>query len=78
MAGAGTLLAFATAPGQVALDGDDGDSPFSVALIRHIATPDLEIQSMLTRVRADVVKATNGSQIPWSNSSLLGEVYLVR
>ena len=33
---------------------------------------------MLTRVRADVVKATNGSQVPWSNSSLLGEVYLAQ
>ena len=78
MAGAGTLLAFATAPGKVALDGEDGHSPFSEALIRRVATPNLEIQSMLTRVRADVVKATNGSQVPWSNSSLLGEVYLAQ
>lgn len=78
MAGAGTLLAFASAPGKVAFDGEDGHSPFSEALIRHIGTPDVEIQSMLTRVRSDVVRATNGSQIPWSNSSLLGEVYLAQ
>jgi uncharacterized caspase-like protein len=31
---------------------------------------------MLTRVRAEVVSATHGKQVPWSNSSLLGEVYL--
>jgi lipoprotein NlpI len=74
--GAGTLIAFATAPGQVALDGEGGNSPFSAALSRHIGTPGLEVQQMLTRVRAEVVGATRGKQVPWSNSSLLGEVYL--
>jgi Tfp pilus assembly protein PilF len=74
--GAGTLIAFATAPGQVALDGEGANSPFSAALSRHIGTPRLEVQQMLTRVRAEVVAATKGKQVPWSNSSLLGEVYL--
>jgi tetratricopeptide (TPR) repeat protein len=75
--GAGTLLAFATAPGQVALDGDGDNSPFSSALSRHIGTPGLEVQQMLTRVRAEVVAATRNKQVPWSNSSLLGDVFLV-
>jgi tetratricopeptide (TPR) repeat protein len=74
--GSGTLIAFATAPGQVALDGEGANSPFSAALSRHIGTPGLEVQQMLTRVRAEVVAATRGAQVPWSNSSLLGEVYL--
>jgi tetratricopeptide (TPR) repeat protein len=74
--GAGTLIAFATAPGQVALDGEGVNSPFSAALSRHIGTPGLEVQQMLTRVRAEVVAATKARQVPWSNSSLLGEVYL--
>jgi tetratricopeptide (TPR) repeat protein len=74
--GAGTLIAFATAPGQVALDGEGSNSPFSAALSRHIGTPGLEVQQMLTRVRAEVVAATRSKQVPWSNSSLLGEVFL--
>ena len=74
--GAGTLIAFATAPGQVALDGEGSNSPFSAALSRHIGTPGLEVQQMLTRVRAEVVAATRSRQVPWSNSSLLGEVFL--
>lgn len=74
--GAGMLIAFATAPGQVALDGEGGNSPFSAALSRHIGRPGLEVQQMLTRVRAEVVAATKGKQVPWSNSSLLGDVYL--
>ena len=72
--GAGTLIAFAT--GQVALDGEGANSPFSAALSRHIGTPGLEVQQMLTRVRAEVVATTRSKQVPWSNSSLLGEVYL--
>jgi len=74
--GAGTLIAFATAPGKVALDGEGANSPFSAALSRHIGTPGLEVQQMLTRVRAEVVSVTKNQQVPWSNSSLLGEVYL--
>jgi uncharacterized caspase-like protein len=74
--GAGTLIAFATAPGRVALDGEGANSPFSAALSRHIGTAGLEVQQMLTRVRAEVVAATKSKQVPWSNSSLLGEVFL--
>ena len=38
----------------------------------------VEIQTVLTRVRADVIAATDGKHVPWSNSSLLGEVYLAK
>ena len=74
--GAGTLVAFSTAPGQVALDGHGSNSPFSAALARHLGTPGIEVQQMLTRVRAEVAASTNSMQVPWSNSSLLGEVFL--
>jgi hypothetical protein len=74
--GTGTLIAFSTAPGAVALDGSGSNSPFTRALARHVRTPALEVRQMLTRVRADVAAETGGQQIPWDNSSLLGEVYL--
>jgi uncharacterized caspase-like protein len=74
--GTGTLIAFATAPGAVALDGKGANSPFTRALARHMRTPGLEVRQMLTRVRADVAAETMSRQIPWDNSSLLGEVYL--
>jgi hypothetical protein len=45
---------------------------FSVALFRNIGTPGLEVQQILT----PVVAATHSKQVPWSNSSLLGEVFL--
>lgn len=74
--GTGTLIAFSTAPGTVALDGDGANSPFTRALAKHMSTPGVEVRQMLTRVRADVAAVTGGRQIPWDNSSLLGDVYL--
>jgi hypothetical protein len=74
--GTGSLIAFSTAPGRVAEDGNAANSPFTASLIKHIATPGIEVRQMLTRVRGDVALATNEKQVPWDNSSLRGDVYL--
>ncbi|HTB01482.1 MAG TPA: tetratricopeptide repeat protein [Bradyrhizobium sp.] len=74
-AGIGTLITFATSPDTVALDGSGKNSPFTAAMLRYIRTPGLEIRSMLTRVRADVIRATNEQQVPWDHSSLTGDFY---
>ncbi len=76
--GTGTLIAYATAPGQTALDGQGANSPFTTSLVKYLRMPGLEIRQLLTRVRADVAAATNNQQIPWDNSSLMGDVYLVK
>jgi uncharacterized caspase-like protein len=73
----GMLIAFAAEPGKTAIDGDGQNSPFTTALIKHIGAPDMEINEMLTLVRADVFKATDRKQRPWVNSGLLGKVVLV-
>jgi hypothetical protein len=70
-AGTGVYIAFATQPGNVALDGDDGHSPFTAALLKHIATPAIDIEILMRRVRLDVMNATERHQVPWSNSSLV-------
>jgi len=76
--GTGTLIAYATAPGQTALDGQGANSPFTTSLLHNIRTPGLEIRQVLTRVRAEVATETRNKQIPWDNSSLMGDVVLVR
>jgi uncharacterized caspase-like protein len=73
----GILIAYATAPGNVALDGEGANSPFTAALARHIATPGLEVRQMLTRVLADVQTATGSEQRPWVNESLDADFYFV-
>lgn len=72
----GLLIAYATDPGAVAYDGKGINSPYTTALARHLTTPGLEIQSALTRVRADVSDATGGAQHPWHNASLSREVFI--
>ena len=74
--GGGALIGYATDPGEVAYDGDGNHSPFTEALLEHIETPGLEINSLMTRVRAQVVRNTEFRQRPWSTSSLLVEVFL--
>ena len=73
-----TLIAFATEPGAVAYDGSGDLSPFSSAFSRRALTPNQEIRSVMAAVRRDVVKATNGKQVPWENSSLIDDVVLMR
>ena len=75
----GVLLAFSTAPGQVALDGVSAkkNSPFTAALLSHLETAGLEIKSLLARVTKDVVEETKGKQRPWQNSSLEGDFYFL-
>ncbi|NNF79300.1 MAG: YARHG domain-containing protein, partial [Rhizobiales bacterium] len=72
---AGTMITFATAPGDVAADGDTQNSPFTAALVQHITTPGLEIRQLMGRVRETVYKSTGKRQLPWVNEALIGEFY---
>jgi len=69
------FVAFATDPGNVALDGSGKHSPFTKGLIEHLSEP-MEVREMMTKVRASVAKETNFEQIPWEQNSLLKPVYL--
>jgi uncharacterized caspase-like protein len=72
-----SLIGFAAGPGESALDGPKGGhSPFTQALLDNIAKPGLEIQQAMTLVRAQVHDQTNGRQLAWGNSNLVGAVYL--
>ena len=67
----GSFIAYSTAPGQVAADGNGGNSPFTAALIAEIAKPGQEIQKTFLNVRRAVHQASGGKQVPWESSSLL-------
>lgn len=71
--GVGTFVGFATQPGNVALDGQSANSPFTKAIIKHLAVPGLDIGVLMRRVREEVIAETKGKQVPWSNSSLVGD-----
>ncbi len=68
----GTFLSYSTAPGSVALDGLDGNSPFTKALARQIPAPGMPIEQVFKNVRIEVIEKTDGKQTPWDTSSLTG------
>jgi hypothetical protein len=74
--GEGTLIAFATGPGQTALDGEGAHSPFTRALLMHLPAPGVEIRHSLTRVRAQVSDDTHKLQLPWENTNMTGFFYM--
>ncbi|MEM9427981.1 MAG: SUMF1/EgtB/PvdO family nonheme iron enzyme [Pseudomonadota bacterium] len=70
------LIALATDPGAVAFDGAGRHSPFTGALLSHIEEPGLELNAVMTRVRADVFRDTGERQRPWTTTSLTRQVVL--
>jgi hypothetical protein len=72
----GAMTVFAASPGQVAYDGTQGNSPFALALTRHLPTENLEVLSLMKRVIADVRTATGGEQVPVVMNDLTAEIYL--
>ena len=67
-----TLIAYAAKAGAVAADGDGQNSPFAIALLKHIAEPGLDLRLAFGRVRDDVLKATGNRQEPFVYGSLGG------
>ena len=72
---AGSLIAYATAPGKTAADGDGEHGVFTSALLNHIEDPGTDVEILLRDVRADVIRVTEGKQTPWTSSSLVTPFY---
>lgn len=72
----GLIVAYAAAPGEVALDGEGRNSPFTKAFLRRLNEPGLEIEMMFRRIASDVSAETGGRQRPETYVSLVGEYYL--
>jgi len=75
--GVGSLITYATQPGNTAADGAGRNSPFTTAVLQFIDSPGMEVRQMLTRVRQSVIEQTDGKQVPWDHSSLTGDFYFV-
>lgn len=75
--GLGTFIAYSTQPGNVALDGEGRNSPFTAALVRHMGVKGRNLPATMIEVRKDVVAATGGRQVPWDHSALTGDFYFV-
>ena len=70
--GVGTLVSFSTQPGNVALDGSGRNSPFAGALVKYLPISRDDLSAMLISIRKDVIRETEGKQVPWEHSALTG------
>lgn len=68
----GSLIAYATAPGKVASDGETTNGLYTSALLKYMKDPGLNIEQVFKRVRTEVSERSMGAQIPWETTSLTG------
>ena len=73
----GSLLAYATAPGNVAREGEGVNGLYTENLLREIQVPEAKIEDVFKRVRLHVRRTTKGQQIPWESTSLEDDFYFV-
>ena len=72
---AGIMIAYSTAPGTVAQDGNGRNSPYTTALTEAMLALHQPVEQVFKQVRKDVLSATAGKQVPWESSSLTGDFY---
>lgn len=73
----GTLLAFSTAPGQLAADGKEKNSIYTASLAKTLLEPSLEIREIFEQVGVQVRRRTLDDQIPWYETSLSGKYFFL-
>lgn len=71
----GTIIAYATSPGNTASDGNGFNGLYTSALLKHIKTKGITIEQMFKRVRATTMELSNNKQVPWESTSLKGDFY---
>ena len=71
----GTLIAYSTSPGDVAMDGTGSNSPYTEALVVAMQQAGQPVEQMFKQVRRQVMAATSDLQVPWESSSLTGDFY---
>jgi hypothetical protein len=72
----GSLLAYATSPGNVASDGSGKNGLYTENLIRELSVRGARIEDALKRVRLNVRLSSGGAQIPWETTSLESDVFI--
>lgn len=71
----GSIIAFATAPGKTASDGIGENGLYTQELIKAMRKPGLSIEQIFKEVRINVSKLSGDKQVPWENSSLMGDFF---
>jgi formylglycine-generating enzyme required for sulfatase activity len=70
-----TMIAFATRPGEIAVDGAGANSPYAAALLEHIDEPGVELNLLFRKVRDTVLINTAYRQEPRTYDALGAEPF---
>ena len=73
----GSLLAYATSPGNVAADGEGANGLYTENLLRELKAPETKIEDVFKRVRLAVRRSSQGQQLPWESTSLEEDFYFL-
>lgn len=73
----GSLVAFATSPGKVALDGKGRNGVYTKHLLANLHAQGLRVEDVFKRVRIGVTEESQGQQVPWENTSLTSDFYFI-
>lgn len=71
----GTIIAFATAPGSTAADGEGSNGLYTQEFVKALQIPNIRIEDVFKKTRTQVKAISGGKQIPWENSTLEGDFY---
>lgn len=74
----GSFVAYSTAPGMTASDGNGRNGLYTSKLMKYLDVPGLKIEEVFKQVRIEVSKESNNSQIPWESNSLMGDFYFTQ
>jgi hypothetical protein len=73
----GSIIAYATGPGDTAADGDSRNGTYTKHFLKNMETPGISIEEFFKRVRIGVIKETGKKQVPWETNSLTGNFYFI-
>jgi len=71
----GTFIAYSTSPDAVAFDGIGRNSPYTTEFLKKLDVKGLKIEDVFKQVREGVLIITSGQQVPWDQSSIVGDFY---
>ena len=73
--GKGLFIAYATEPGNIALDGEGRNGIFTSYLLKHLTKANLKITDLFSQVAQEVYEKTYEFQLPFYTSGLIGDFY---
>jgi uncharacterized caspase-like protein len=71
----GSIVAYSTAPGKTASDGNGRNGLYTSKLLKYLNVPGMKIEDVFKQVRIEVTKESNNAQSPWESNSLMGDFY---